>query len=220
MPRKYLINSTRLGTQLHYAGTSFDTVLEATIIEQMESCGAVLVDSTPEVLDAAAKAEILREQGAEPYMCDAVMISACDNSDTVTYNDAKVGPPTGAETVQEVVDWLKTHMSPGGMEHAIVDITWSDVPAGVKDIDTVPIGSMVESVFVEVLIPFDGATEIAVGTPTDHQELMSVIENDPTRANKYGTACNKTWPVVTPIKVYFPAGAPSAGSARVTVLFS
>ena len=95
MPRKYLINSTRLGTQLHYAGTSFDTVLEATIIEQMVSCGAVLVDSTPEVLSAAAKAEILREQGAEPYMCDAVMISACDNSDTVTYNDDKVGPQQG-----------------------------------------------------------------------------------------------------------------------------
>jgi len=220
MPRKYLINSTRLGTQLHYAGTSFDTVLEATIIEQMVSCGAVLVDSTPEVLSAAAKAEILREQGAEPYMCDAVMISACDNSDTVTYNDDKVGPPTGAETVQEVVDWIKTHMSPGGMEHAIVDITWADVAVGVKNIDTIPVGVLVESVFVEVLTPFDGATEISIGTAANHQELMAVIENDPTQANKYGTACNKTWPVDTPIKVYFPTGTPSAGSARVTVLFS
>lgn len=76
MATKILLNTTRIGSTVHNAGSAFDTVTEATTIARLGSAGGRLVDPTPAVVAAAALAVERRRKGEDVSSIDAMMAAA------------------------------------------------------------------------------------------------------------------------------------------------
>jgi hypothetical protein len=75
MAIKILLNTTRMGSTVCNAGTSFNTETEAEIITKLESSGGRLVDPTPEIVTAAAIAVMRRMRGDDEASINAGIIA-------------------------------------------------------------------------------------------------------------------------------------------------
>ncbi len=78
MATKFLLNTTRIGTTTHNAGSTFDTVTEAATIARLESAGGKLVDPTPKIIKAASIAIARRLKGDDVPAVDALMGAAAE----------------------------------------------------------------------------------------------------------------------------------------------
>lgn len=77
MPRKILINTTRTGTTNHIAGSTFDTVFEATTLANITAAGGRLVDPSAIVNAAVIRVGELRSRGeVDTATLDAIMMVA------------------------------------------------------------------------------------------------------------------------------------------------
>ena len=86
-------------------------------------------------------------------------------------------------------------------------------------IGTVPAGSTVDEVVIEVSQAFDTA-QCEVGDAGAHARLIALGESDLATVESYSRCPNVLYAGDTPIKLYFWGSAPSTGSVRVIVYYS
>ena len=118
--KKYLINTTRVGTTVQCAGSAYDTVSDEAMISAIVSAGGRLVDPTPELEAIAAVALQRHARGDETASIDAMMSVFAEviPAANVPYDDS-VPPTIGAADVQQAIDYLKAHV---GDQHRTVAI--------------------------------------------------------------------------------------------------
>jgi len=78
MATKFLINNVTAGTNVYYAGSSYDTVKDAADIALIASVGGNLFASTAGLIVAAEIATGIRLRGGDPVGMEFVMIGAVD----------------------------------------------------------------------------------------------------------------------------------------------
>jgi hypothetical protein len=112
MSQRVLLNTTRVGTIVHVAGSIYDSVRSAWELPGIEEAGGKLVDPTTEILAAAELTIKLHEQGAATDLLDTIMIVQAQRAGTLDYDDTLTAPPLGARTIQQAIDILKASSGP------------------------------------------------------------------------------------------------------------
>jgi hypothetical protein len=107
MALKVLLNSTRVGTVVHFAGSHYDEVKSAWEIPGILEAGGKLIAATAEVLTASAIATKCHEQGASIELLDSIMFAHALSAGIISYDDTLRAPPLGVTNAQAAIDELK-----------------------------------------------------------------------------------------------------------------
>ena len=108
MANKILITTTQVGTQVHVAGSSFDSVRDAETITAIIAAGGRVLTETPELLAQAAIVASRRLRGESPETMDTLMlVSSTGDATDIVYDDTLGLPTLGTVTAQGAIDAIK-----------------------------------------------------------------------------------------------------------------
>lgn len=97
-----------------------------------------------------------------------------------------------------------------------VEFTFSDLPGPIS-LGTVPATHVINKTIVEVQEAFDGGVQITVGDVVGQARLQTIVDNKPTVVNHYEVNNSYEYDTDTEIFVFFPAGTPTTGRAKIIV---
>lgn len=101
--------------------------------------------------------------------------------------------------------------------HIVQTFNWTDVIGGPVTMGIIPAGSVVSGVILSIGTTFDGGTQMEIGSDLAHAEIMAATDNMPDYSAKYSTTNDVRYLVPTAVRVFFPAGTPTQGTAQVTM---
>jgi hypothetical protein len=78
-------------------------------------------------------------------------------------------------------------------------------------------GYIVRETIVDIQEVFDGSVGITVGDMVAQGRLQVIADNNPTLVNRYNVNNVEEYATDTDLYVFFPAGTPTTGRARVLV---